>query len=167
VETVGQVYINNLSLDWRQPVTEAPQPARTIPSEPSLAEKEQSASFGTIFHVLPGLPCDVILGRDVLDETDAFNHCSDLSCTRISSSNKPFELNILIFKRKRKLAEATPDPKEVHDDERHAEMLRRSRREDEISLLLGNQRDRAKARERVLSREWDARHAACMYCNPV
>src|ERR1022692_4255743 len=55
--------------------------------------------------------------------------------------------------------ETIPDPKEVYDDERHAEMLRRSRSEDEIFLLPVDQRDRAKAGERVLSREWNIRHA--------
>ncbi|KUJ13201.1 uncharacterized protein LY89DRAFT_154980 [Mollisia scopiformis] len=165
-ETIGQVYIHNLSLDWREPVTKLSQPARSSIREGLSSSSEvPEESCGTIFHVLPGLGCDVILGRDVLDETDAFNCCSGLSCSGAASSQDPYELNILIFKKKkRKHAEMTSDPKEVHDDERHAEMLRRSRREDEISLLTGDRREQARGRERILCRAWDDRHAACIYC---
>ena len=167
-ETIGEVYIHNLSLDWREPITEAPEPA-TSSAEPSLPqESEGSISYGTVFHVLPGLPCDVILGRDVLDETDAFNRCSELSCTKSSRNKNPFELNIMIFKRKRKAPTAPLElTKDVHDDGRHAEMFRRSKREDEISHLPEDQRERAKANKRIKSREWDAAHANCTYCNMV
>jgi len=34
--------------------------------------------FGAIFHVLNGLPSDLIFGRDLLDETDAFNKYPEL-----------------------------------------------------------------------------------------
>ncbi|CZR56416.1 uncharacterized protein PAC_06304 [Phialocephala subalpina] len=167
-ETIGQVYIHDFSLDWRKPVTELPASLPTALPESSPAKNEQPVPFGTIFHVLPGLPCDVILGRDLLEETDAFNRSSDLSCARTASRKRPFELNIIIsrWKKKRKVVDTTPNPKEVHDDERHAEILRRSRRDDEISLLIGDERDRAQAGERALCREWDARHAACRYCHP-
>jgi hypothetical protein len=165
VETIGQVQILHLSLDWRKPVTEKP---RMTLEELSTEGKEQPASFETIFHVLPGLPCDVILGRDILDKTDAFNRCHDPSCTRVTSNRKAFELNTMISrsKRKQKRTEISPDPKEVHDDERHAEIRRCSKREDEISQLIGLQRDQAVASESASCREWDARHEACTYCRP-
>jgi hypothetical protein len=167
-ETVGEVYIHNLSLNWREPIREAPEPASAF-AEPSLPQTtEESVSFGTVFHVLPGLPCDVILGRDVLDETDAFNRCSELSCTQSSRNKNPFELNIMIFKPKRKIPDTLLEPtKDAHDNERHAEMFRRSKREAEISLLPEDQRKRAKARERIKSREWDVAHANCTYCSMV
>jgi hypothetical protein len=169
-ETIGQVYVCNLSLDWREPVTEtAPEPTSaangSTGTESSLQENQ---SFGTVFHVLPGLPCDVILGRDVLHETDAFNRCPDLHCTRSKSSSDLFELNILISRRKRKFVTVSPpDPKETHDDERHVEMLRRSNRDDEVALMPLDQQVLAKAKERVRSREWDAKHTACIYCHSV
>ncbi|RDW63362.1 hypothetical protein BP6252_10907 [Coleophoma cylindrospora] len=71
-------------------------------------DTDSPEDFVTIFQVLPNLPCDVIFGRDLLDELDAFNTCSelldlhpdipplpeppDLDCNR----TRPFELNILI-----------------------------------------------------------------------
>jgi hypothetical protein len=45
------------------------------------------------FHVLPGLPCDVILGEEFLQDTDAFNTCTEIG----TATNHYFHsLNLLI-----------------------------------------------------------------------
>ncbi|KAH8803453.1 hypothetical protein F5884DRAFT_507900 [Xylogone sp. PMI_703] len=189
-ETIGRVYIHNLTLDWREPVTETvPNPTTSAPNNSANTEpsSQTDESFGAIFHVLPGLRHDVILGRDFLYEMDAFNRCPELLYTRSTNECDPFELNILVsiqkgnfaktagglFKfnifgsrRKRKLAErALPNSKEIHDNERHMEMLRRANREDEISRMPSDQQRLANARERQKGSEWDAKHTTCIYCN--
>lgn len=169
-ETIGQVYVSNLSLNWREPSTEPTPESNPTPEDPTSAEpsSQQKESFSTVFHVLPGLPYDVILGRDLLYEMDAFNHCPDLLCTQTSRKSHLFELNILISRRKKKLlAVALPDPKEVHDDERHMEILRRSNRDDEIARMPSDEQEAARSKEVVKSREWDCRHTACIYCCQV
>lgn len=130
VETIGQVYVHNLTLDWRKPVTKIPVPSTHAEDIPALEDGDECTSYGQIFYVLPGLACDVILGRHVLDEMDAFNHCSKLSRAQPTAKikSKSYELNIFIFRWKWKAARYLPNPKEVYDNERHAEMYRRSKR---------------------------------------
>ncbi|KAH6714408.1 hypothetical protein BKA61DRAFT_655910 [Leptodontidium sp. MPI-SDFR-AT-0119] len=179
-ETIGQVYVHNLSLDWRKASTpDIPVDTDNTPRDATPKTDEDPAAFGAIFHVLPGLPCDVIFGRDLLEQTNAFNLCPDLLSTRSADKDNPFELNVLInlgpvsialrvLWRRRQSPTANPDPKDIHDNARHAEMFRRSKKEEEIGLLPVEQQHLARATERMKIRDWDTHHGRrCMYCNPV
>lgn len=150
-ETAGEVYVANFSLDWREPVAEASEAPEAGPvnrEQLPFEVIEDSTLSGIAFHVLPGLPCDVILGRDILEETDAFNRCSKLSCTQPARNKNPFECNILIScKRKRKDSGTLPIPEEKHEREKSAEMYERSVREAEISRLPQDQQRVAQDRE--------------------
>lgn len=180
-ETIGQVCIYNLSLDWRKAPTTTDRLVdnnNTDSTSHETSPEMDGTNFGTIFHVLPGLPCDIIFGRNLLDQTDAFNLCPSLYPTRQLKKDNPFELNVLISlgpvsislplpRRRRQLPVPIPDRKETHDDARHAEMFWRTKREEEIALLPVEHQDLAKARGKRRIRDWDALHRTCVYCNPV
>ncbi|PMD39510.1 hypothetical protein L207DRAFT_634093 [Hyaloscypha variabilis F] len=167
-ETAGEVYVANFSLDWREPVTETPEPETAHTDQLPSQIIEDSTLSGIVFHVLPGLPCDAILGRDLLEETDAFNHCSKLSYTQPASNKTPFEFNILISsKRKRKSAGTLSSPEEKHERDKSAEMYERSVREAEISRLPEDQRRVAQDREWLRIQGWEAGHSGCRYCKGV
>jgi hypothetical protein len=179
--TVGQVYVCNLSLDWR--TTETPASKKLLPNLINKKEKvnnghsqeeEDEDSFCTVFHVLPGLPCDVIFGRDLLDQLDAFNRCPDLMPSLSAGKDNHFEFKVLISlgrltaklrRSKNKQASNTPVPhtKEAHDSERFSEIFRRSRRKEEIALMPQGQQDQARAREERRVRVWDAAHSTCVH----
>jgi len=180
-ETIGQVYIYNLSLDWRKP----PTTRRTSIDvngmdnilDDTFSQMDQK-DFGAIFHVLPGLPYDVIFGLDLLDQTDAFNLCPNIYPTRPAKNHDTFELNVLISlgpvsirlpisRRLRQYTTVSPDPKEVHDDARHAELFRRTKKDEDIALLPAGHQHLARLRERRRIEEWEALHRTCIYCNPV
>jgi hypothetical protein len=180
-ETIGQVYIHNLSMDWRKASTTSRSSidVNNIVSTPDYTPLEQDEKeIGAIFHVLPGLPCEVIFGRDLLDQTDTFNLCPNLCPKRTTKKDSPFELNILISlgpvsirlpipRRRQQCPVVNPDPKEIHDDERHAEMFRRTKREEDITEKPVEHQGQGRRRERRRIREWDALHRECAYCNPV
>jgi hypothetical protein len=101
--TIGQVYVFNLSLDWR--TTETPVSEQLLPhlsnkkgkvGNGCLQGEEDDGLFCTVFHVLPGLPCDVIFGRDLLDQLDAFNRCPDLMPSLSAGKDDHFEFKVLI-----------------------------------------------------------------------
>ena len=120
----------------------------------------------------------MIFGRDLLDQIDAFNLCPKLSSARAPKMGHPFELNVLISlgpvsirlplpRRRRQLPVANPDAKQTHDDPRHAEVFRRTKREEEIALLSVERQDFARSREKKRIGDWDALHKTCIYCNLV
>jgi hypothetical protein len=160
-------------------VPDVPVDTDNTPRDATIQADEDPATFGTIFHLLPGLPCDVIFGRDLLEQTDAFNLCPDLRSTRSADKGNQFELNVLIdlgpvsialrvLWRRRQSPTINPDPKNIHDDARYAEMFRRSEKEEEIGLLPVEQQHLARATERIKIRDWDTHHGRrCMYCSPV
>lgn len=178
-ETIGQVYVYSLGLDWRKAITpDVPANSDNTTPDGSPQADEDPATFGAVFHVLPGLPCNVIFGRDLLEQTDAFNLCPDLLSTRSAAKDNLFELNVLISlgpvsitlpipRRLKHSPVANQDPKEIHDDAHHAEIYRRSKKEEEIALLPEEQQHLARATERRKIRDWDARHGRCIYCNSV
>jgi hypothetical protein len=174
-ETIGQVYVYNLSLDWRKAETESSEDlsAKASPitnidsSDPGKQQLEPPSAFGAIFHVLPSLPCDVIFSRDLLDQTDAFSLCPDLLSTRPADKNNPFELKILISLGRLSDLIPTSRRRQRSADARHAEMFRRSKREGEIALLTGRQQVKANVMERKKIMDWDAIHRTCVYCNHV
>jgi hypothetical protein len=181
--TIGQVYICSLNLDWR--TTETPVSKQILPSFSnnkgkvgigSSQEDDDEGPFCTVFHVLPGLPCDVIFGRDLLDQLDAFNHCPDLMPSLSTGKDNHFEFKVLISLgrltsklRKHKQASNIPRPntKEAHDSERFSEIFWRSQKEEEIALMPEGQQDQARAGEERRARVWDAAHATCVHCLPV
>jgi hypothetical protein len=132
-----------------------------------------------IFHVLPGLPCDVIFGRELLEEADIFNLCFNSSQNLSTSRNDAFELRVLISlgpvaivlptprRRRRKSALIAVDHKEAHDDSRHAEMFRRTKREEEIAGLSVEQQIIARNIEERRIETWNALHKTCRYCQLV
>ena len=185
IRTIGQVYIYDLSLDWR--TTETPVSQQTLPDfgnglgnmgDGSSYEEHHDGPFCTVFHVLPGLPCDVIFGRDILDQLDAFNRCPDLMSSSSSGKSDHFELKVLISlgrlasklrgsKHKQESNTPLPNTKEAHDAERHSELFRRSQKKEEIALMPAGQQDQARAKEQRRERQWDTAHATCVHCLPV
>lgn len=118
-ETIGQVHIYNLSLDWREPITlsmPSHDPDLLIPTDLT----SQSDEFhGTIFHVLPGVPHDVILGQYLLlHKTDRFDRFSAWAGYSIKNK-KAVDFNILIKLPKllRQYTEAAASPEEAHKNE--------------------------------------------------
>ncbi|KAI1342819.1 hypothetical protein F5Y15DRAFT_269679 [Xylariaceae sp. FL0016] len=183
MEALGQVFIPDLGLDWRIPVTQsAPEVSLDSGSIGASSadthnstlqqEVERPDSSGTILHVLPGLPCDIILGREFLERSDAFNLCPDLQPSRpgeqfqtakvlqprTTERDKPLAFNILInigpvgelaqklFGRraKRRVPQSNV---EIHDAARRAEEYRRHQREERIQTLDGMEKRRAQQEE--------------------
>lgn len=185
-ETIGQVYIYNLTLDWRsaETILETTE-TDSVKQAPELRQPNHNnedvtdvCASGVVFHILPGLPCDVILGRDLLEQTDAFNFCPDLLSSKARDRTKSFEYKVLIslgplskklpgFRKIERSNTPVPNSKEAHDNERHAEMFRRSEKEDEIASLPVALRSREEEREKGRVREWNTVHLNCVHCNPV
>ncbi|KAK7966036.1 uncharacterized protein PG986_000313 [Apiospora aurea] len=137
-----------------------------------------------IFHVLPDLPCDIILGRPLLEATDAFSQqemhlsSSDHKCRRRKYTSC---LNIVIdlgwIRRRRNSskgktraqplsgtgAQVTPS-KWFHDDERHAHWYRLSQMEDEIQSLTGIAKQKKVDALRRLKERWEMQHRGCCFC---
>jgi hypothetical protein len=193
-ETIGQVYVYSFTLDWRRadtkirtetsplkPGSEADALVAILgPEHPTPSEQviERGCASNVIFHVFPGLPCDVVLGGDLLRKTDAFNFCPDLLFSKSRGRTKAFELNVLIslgpwskklsgFRNREQGNTSAPHGKVAHDDERHDEMFRRSETEAKIARLPPSQRAQEEAKEKRKIREWDAVHVNCTHCNPV
>ncbi|CZT12298.1 uncharacterized protein RAG0_16170 [Rhynchosporium agropyri] len=179
-----------LGLDWRNPVTAAVEPVpidigtlpvnleqhnRKIQPETPI---EAGDRVGIVFHVLPGLPADVVFGRDLLETTDAFNLCPDLTSTTGSSNNiLSDEFNILIylgpvsrffsiFRRDRRSTQLV-DPEAEHERGKHSESRRRYQMDMEIESLSEAVQDAARREEEEMKGGWAAKHVACVYCTPV
>jgi hypothetical protein len=181
VETVGQVYVHNLGLDWREAETESLPPIND-PRLPSASNTEALGKgpeeFGAIFHILPGLPSDLIFGRDLLDETDAFNKCPELLSHQPMDDSSPCELKILIslgpvssfwsslFKRLKPLI-PVPSAEQIHDKQHSDEMYRRSKSRTAISLLPSNEQLAAELLEWQTAKQYDQLHATCVYCHSL
>lgn len=111
---------------------------------------DRKPGYRSLFYVHPGLHCDVILGRDLLEDIkacdlypEAFTPVAKIE----DGENSPFEFYIVIrpgsvpftlpiSRRKlENIAAGTSSAEDIHDDERHVEMYRRTIREEEIALL--------------------------------
>lgn len=197
------VYVHNLGLDSRKDET----PIRCYYSEideKSTSEIEVGAkdsdedeeSTGVIFHVIPNLSCGIIVGRSLLEKTDAFNLCPTLRDTSPLTSSSPLStetsslsasspnpqttiksfhlfitlcpvsVSLLLGKRKHRKNkfDAVIDAKQEHDNERHAEMFRRSRAEDEMLLLRCDKFKIAKEEEARRIKAWEDGHKECGFC---
>lgn len=127
-DTVGEVTVYNLTLNWCEP--------ETAPLGPLETHGEDTCPrFSAVFQVLRDLPSDVILGRDLLCDSDAFNVCPEL-CNPLETQRTPHtEFNLTIslglaknlplikeFKRLIRKAQQLPrdvegvEDKDMHDD---------------------------------------------------
>ncbi|KAE8441296.1 hypothetical protein EG329_005526 [Mollisiaceae sp. DMI_Dod_QoI] len=172
-ETVGQVYVYNLTLDWRSAETKIAGDSRfEVDSaknghdrgqpHPIVHDVTEGSASDVTFHVLEGLPHDVVLGQTLLEQTNAFNNCPGLLSSKSRDKTKPYEYNILIS-----LGPLALDSKKAHDDKRHDEMFRRSEKETEIALMPEPKRAQEKASEKQRVDDWNALHVNCVHCNPV
>lgn len=123
-----EVTVYNLTLNWCEP--------ETAPLGPLETHGEDTCPrFSAVFQVLRDLPSDVILGRDLLCDSDAFNVCPEL-CNPLETQRTPHtEFNLTIslglaknlplikeFKRLIRKAQQLPrdvegvEDKDMHDD---------------------------------------------------
>jgi len=179
-ETVGQVQVHSFSLNWREaPTLEDTSQSDHAPGALQHDEKEDDEDNDEIiFHVLPGLPCDVIFGRELLEQADIFKSCFNSTQNSLMPKRNAFEFRIYISlgrianalpiprRRRRKRAPIAADEKEAHDDSRHAEMYRRTKQEEEIACLPVEQQSMARDIEERRITAWKAAHRTCRYCQP-
>jgi hypothetical protein len=182
IKTRGIVYVANISLDWRMEDTspnidgfEVVPPDIDQP-EPNSELEQMGQDTGEIFHVVAGLPSDIVLGGRFLDKTDAFNTCADLFYDHSTATKGYHELNILSFQgaiahKFSKMTSRPPDQhtlkthRDAHDDDYHAESYRRSKEKQRIKSLEGRARDAAQRIEEVHIQKFDERHKRCFYCS--
>ncbi|KFY14265.1 hypothetical protein V492_02727 [Pseudogymnoascus sp. VKM F-4246] len=187
IETLGQVYVSNLTLDWREPEAEPPErPPRSPATEMTLEPDPNASAYPphgegdddlyTPFHVIENLPCDIIFGHKFLDDTDAFNKCPELLDIPPSTQNRQFdkhkkqyEFMILIsdiwpFKKSSKGPKLPVDLRERHESKWHAERHRRSKNtEEKIALLPPDRQEAARRGEAKKLQEWRTAHANCQF----
>ncbi|RFU30696.1 hypothetical protein B7463_g5670, partial [Scytalidium lignicola] len=187
VETIGRVYIYNLQFDRRKPESHFPEAAVQAASVPFPASTPDASNalFQTstdnqeiiILDVIEGLPSDVVFGRDLLEATDAFNHCPDLFSSSRGNKHNAYEFNVFIdcgplfprprFLRRRQEEAIAPETKEQHDDKKWAEFCRRTQEEDRIASLPQNEQAGAREIEQGRTRAWNELHVNCDHCNQV
>ncbi|KAI0154290.1 hypothetical protein GGR57DRAFT_110393 [Xylariaceae sp. FL1272] len=185
-DTIGQVYVQNLTLDWRGNES-GPGPMFTPPvdvggttscSNQDANGEPDTEQLSAIFFVLPGLPCDIILGRGLLETTDAFNLCPDLKSSEDTRRNLLAELNIIIdrgriaellrsLRKKPDSTAAVQIDVERHDSERHAHWYRISQLEEEIERATGLALEQKQAAKAKMLRQWETKHVSCQFCVQV
>ncbi|KFY34896.1 hypothetical protein V494_06388 [Pseudogymnoascus sp. VKM F-4513 (FW-928)] len=187
IETLGQVYVSNLTLDWREPEAEPPERAPRTPTTEITLEPDPNGSaypphgegdddLYTPFHVIENLPCDIIFGHKFLDDMDAFNKCPELLDIPPSTQNRQFdkhkeqyEFMILIsdiwpFKKSSKGPKLPVDLRERHESKWHAERHRRSKNTvEKIALLPPHRQEAARRGEAKKLQEWRTAHANCQF----
>lgn len=188
IETLGQVYVSNITLDWREPEAEPSERSphtltADVPLEPGLhgsahppIEEGEDDSY-TPFHVVENLPCDIILGQKFLLDTDAFNKCPGLLNIPRSDQSRQFDkhkqqFEFMIFRSKIlphisffKKPKLPIDLKEQHESDGHAERYRRLKNKEKIELLPPSEQDAAQNTERKRVRDWNTAHADCKFCS--
>jgi hypothetical protein len=187
IKTIGQVYVSNITLDWREPEAELPvqsprTPANHVPREPDShgSTHPPHCDDGSYipFHVVEDLQCDIIFGQKFLHDTDAFNKYPELLDAPITQQSRqfekhkqPYEFKIyrerifpwLRFSNKPKPA---VDKREQHESDWYAELYRRSENTKEVALLPPDKQEAARRAELKKVRDWNAAHARCQYCEP-
>ncbi|KAK8001979.1 hypothetical protein PG991_014201 [Apiospora marii] len=181
-ETMGQVYVNNFSLDWRSPTTMSEIGEDDLVSE----DKPQhdgidlpDNAFGqhhAIFHVLPVLSSDIILGCPLLEATDAFSQQG----IQLSSSDHAFRrkkkascLNLIIekgwkewfvnpFKRTERVP--PPESESSHHDKRFNHRYEVKQMNIAIESLAGAAKQRKKDELTTLENNWKLKHRGCAFC---
>ncbi|KFY99854.1 hypothetical protein V500_01251 [Pseudogymnoascus sp. VKM F-4518 (FW-2643)] len=189
IETLGQVYVSNLTLDWREPEAEPPEqsprrPALNLPLEPDPRGSaypphgEGDDDLYTPFHIIENLPCDIVFGHNFLHDTDAFNKCPELLDIPLTKQNRQFkkhrqQFEFMIFRSKifshisfSKKPKLAVDVGERHESDWHAERHRRSKNtEKKIALLPPGDREAARRSEAKKVRDWNTAHANCRSCS--
>jgi hypothetical protein len=147
VETIGQVHIESMELS-------------------------EFDNFQMEFHVLPGLPCDVIFGEQFLEETDAFNTC-DISHSEnslhLSAFNtlihvRPAQMSLNRLFRSRKTTTKDTSQRD-HAIVWEAETFRRNK----VDRLIPKIKDVklanvARSEEEARRKKFDDRHVDCQHC---
>lgn len=143
VETIGQVHI-------------------------SSAQLSHFDSSEMPFHVLPGLPCDVIFGEEFLEQMDAFNTCGIVRLDEniIQSLNTLINLGpFQAFLARKRSSKPDNTAQQEHDQAIEAEIYRRNK----VNRVLAKIKDEARAAtaseaEEVKRRAFDAGHMRCRHC---
>jgi hypothetical protein len=179
IKTVGQVHVSLLSLDLRrnQTFSDTPPPRHDcgdIDLDANIEDQtEAQVPVVETFHVVDGLPCDVILGRPFLEKTDAFNMGLLTPCYKPTRNKKARGLgsSIQIFRVLgplqshfiRRQAKQDEDPNEVIRtvlrDEFHAERFRRLKERRRIEELTGAEKIAAMEAEEAVIKAYDQRCA--------
>jgi hypothetical protein len=183
-KTVGRVYVASLSLDLRLEQTAIEKDDTDyshgeiedddIPGIPS-DDGETAESQGEVFYVVKGLPCDVILGGDLLDRTDAFNRGTEMLSQIPEAEQNIFGLKIfkmkspwqcLFSKPKARPPNITPaeTAQRDHYDKYRIERFRRSEEERRIGNLVKSQQARERALELSRIEDFNKLHVGCRYC---
>jgi hypothetical protein len=144
VETVGQVHVSSV--------------------EVGLFD-----SFQMSFHVLPGLPCDVIFGEEFLEQMDAFNTCSEILDSEDPCLHSLKTLINLGPIQTFLSSKWTPRPgdtdQQKHDYEIEREIYRRNKVNRAISRMLDeHQISVASKAGAAKQKEFDRGHENCVYC---
>ncbi|KAL5351456.1 hypothetical protein ACLOAV_003315 [Pseudogymnoascus australis] len=187
IETLGQVYVSNITLDWRESEAEPSErspytPTADVPLEPDPYGNAHRPiggedDFYTPFHVVENLPCDIILGQKFLLDTDAFNKCPELLNILPSDQNRQFEKHKLLFEFMIFRSKVLPhisffkkpklpiDLREQHESNWHAERYRRLKNTERIALLPPGEQEAARKTETKKVRDWNTAHVGCRFCN--
>ncbi|RYP92034.1 hypothetical protein DL770_001889 [Monosporascus sp. CRB-9-2] len=185
--TLGQVIVSNLTLDWRRPATtrleemysdrsvEGRQPKPSPPLDSESAQ-DADATFSAVFDVLLSLPCDVLLGRDFLWATDAFNICPVLATSAGEEGCLYAEFNftrslghIDKFLRwiRGDLGESGSEleDEKIHDEALHEKAHKLWKIDVELVRLSGQSKAKKEGERKKIVKDWQNRHGSCRFCN--
>ncbi|RYP79975.1 hypothetical protein DL769_002681 [Monosporascus sp. CRB-8-3] len=187
-DTVGQVIVSNLTLDWRRPATttleemypdhstaRAGQPGSS-PSFNHESVQDADATFSAVFDVLPSLPCDVLLGRDFLCATDAFNVCPAVATSADGEGSLYAEFNFTrslgsIDKFLRWIrgdlgrSGSELEDEKMHDEARHEKAYKLWKIDVELGRLSGQSKAKKEGERKKILKDWQNRHGSCRFCN--
>ncbi|EPE32085.1 hypothetical protein GLAREA_12167 [Glarea lozoyensis ATCC 20868] len=123
------------------------------------------------FHVLQGLPFDVIFGHEFLDDIDAFNTCCELIMLDVEFPDFNTLINLgplqaWLTRALRKKKKQDYGARQRHDDMIDAEHYHRNRKKrDNNNIEDADKRCLAQAAEARRIREFDRHHRNCPQCN--
>jgi hypothetical protein len=183
-KTLGRVYVASISLDLRmsQTISERQQPnydieeghVGDIPDAPS-DHGEPVDAVGEVFYVVKGLACDIILGDDFLDRTDAFNIGTEMFTNIPAGEQNVFGLEIFKFlgplqSRFSKAKIKSPNitlveiAQREHDDKYRKERFRRLKARRRIEELVESEQTDAWALELGVIEAFNQQHVGCPHC---
>ncbi|RYP22341.1 hypothetical protein DL765_001693 [Monosporascus sp. GIB2] len=187
-DTVGQVIVSNLTLDWRRPATMtleelhpdhsaagAGQPGSSSSLDHETAQ-DAGATFSAVFDVLPSLPCDVLLGRDFFGATDAFNVCpvlpvgaenclhAELNFTRSLGHIDKF---LRWIRGDLGQSGSELEDEKMHDEARHEKAYKLWKIDVELGRLSGQSKVKKEGERKKIVKDWQNRHGSCRFCNSV
>jgi hypothetical protein len=143
VETIGQVHVSSVKLS-------------------------QFDSFGMSFHVLPGLPCEVIFGEEFLYQMDVYNSCDMVHLDKNTLHSLCTLINlgpIQAFLTRKWAPKSNDTAQQEHDQAIEAEIYRRNKANRSLAKIKDQTRAAAASDvEEVERRAFDTGHSICMYC---